>query len=125
MFNNREEKEGKKERRFSFKGIFNFSLPKCRLLFSHLPDVQTFFSYSATFSSKVRNALVSQSGFVCVVCFVFEYTSRNNFINLALQATDSSVSQRNFTNHLLITVTLTAITAIQIILYFVANIQCA
>lgn len=57
------------------------------------------------------------SGFVCVVGLFVKYTSRNNFINLALQVTDSSVSQRNFTNHLLITVTLTAITTIQIILY--------
>lgn len=46
-------------------------------------------------------------------------------LNLSLQVTDSSVSQRNSANHLLITVILTAITAIQIIPYFVTNTQCA
>jgi len=62
---------------------------------------------------------------LCVVCLFVKYISRNNFTNLALQVTDSSVSQRNITNHLLITVTLRAITANQINLHFVANIQCA
>lgn len=62
---------------------------------------------------------------VYVFCLFVKHTSRNNSINLALQVTNSSVSQRNFTNNLSITVILTGLFGLQWLLYFVANIWCA